>query len=210
VSHKFIAIEGAIGAGKTTLAKMLASDLQTTLLLEEFSENPYLENFYKDPEKYALTLELSLLLERHQQLTGLVSIQSLLESPCVSDYYLTKSLLFANINLPEDQYLLFKKLFELINDKLPIPDLIVYLSRPVAILKQRIAKRGRAYEQGITPAYLAGIQNAYVSYLKTLKSQHVLILHIGEMDFENRKEDYKKIHSVISKSYPTGITELNL
>lgn len=189
---------------------MLASELETTLLLEEFSENPYLDNFYKDPEKYAFSLEVSLLLERQQQLTGLLSIQRLLESPCVSDYYFIKSLLFANINLPEDQYLLFKKLFELVTETLPVPDLIVYLNRPVAVLKQSIAKRGRAYEQGITTAYLANIQNAYTSYLKTLKNQQVLVLHIGEMDFENKKEDYKRISTVINKSYPTGITELNL
>ena len=210
MSHKFIAIEGAIGAGKTTLAKMLASDLQTTLLLEEFSENPYLDNFYKDQEKYGLSLELSLLLERHQQLTGLISIQRLLESPCVSDYYFIKSLLFANINLPDDQYLLFKKVFELVTDTLPVPDLIVYLHRPVAVLKQRIAKRGRPYEQGITPAYLANIQNTYISYFKSIKEQRVLLLNIGEMDFENKKEDYKQISSVINKSHPVGITELNL
>mgnify|MGYP006777646723 FL=1 len=208
--HKFIAIEGAIGAGKTTLAKMLAAELQTTLLLEEFSENPYLANFYKDQEKYALSLELSLLLERHQQLTGLTAIQLLLKSPCVSDYYFIKSLLFANINLPEDQYLIFKKVFELITDKLPAPDLIVYLQRPVALLKQSIVKRGRAYEIDITAAYLATIQNAYLTYFKTLKNQQVLLLNIGELDFENKKEDYKKISSLINKSYPMGITELNL
>lgn len=189
---------------------MLASDLQTTLLLEEFSENPYIDNFYKDPEKYALSLELSLLLERHQQLVGLLSIQRLLESPCVSDYYFIKSLLFANINLPEDQYLLFKKVFELVTETLPVPDLIVYLSRPVAVLKQRIAKRGRPYEQGITTAYLANIQSTYLSYFRTVKEQQVLILNIGEMDFENKKEDYRKISLVIDKSYPAGITELNL
>ena len=189
---------------------MLAADLQTTLLLEEFSDNPYLLSFYKEPDKYALSLELSLLLERHQQLMGLISIQRLLESPCVSDYYFLKSLLFANINLPDDQYLLFKKLFELITDKLPSPDLIVYLQRPVAVLKQSIIKRGRAYEQDITASYLAAIQNAYLSYFKTLKNQQILVLNIGEMDFENKKEDYKRISALINKTYPTGITELNL
>ncbi|HSH67168.1 MAG TPA: deoxynucleoside kinase [Bacteroidia bacterium] len=208
--HKFIAIEGAIGAGKTTLAKMLAADLQTTLLLEEFAENPYLPAFYKDQEKHAFSLELSLLLERHQQLTGLASIQSLVESPCVSDYYFVKSLLFANINLPEDHYFLFKKLFELVTDKLAVPDLVVYLQRPVALLKQSIIKRGRIYEQSITPSYLATIQSAYVNYFKTMKNQSVLILNIGEMDFENKKEDYRKISSLINKSYPMGITELNI
>lgn len=210
VSHKFITIEGAIGAGKTTLAKMLAAELQSTLLLEEFSENPYLENFYKEQEKYALSLELSLLLERHQQLMGLLSIQRLLESSCVSDYYFMKSLLFANINLPEDQYLIFKKIFELITDKFPVPDLIVYLQRPVTVLKQSIVKRARAYEQSITNAYLATIQNTYLTYFKTLKNQQILLLNIGEMDFENKKEDYKKISGLINKSYPMGITELNL
>lgn len=189
---------------------MLAAELQTTLLLEEFSENPYLANFYKEQEKYALSLELSLLLERHQQLMGLAAIQLLLESPCVSDYYFIKSLLFANINLPEDQYLIFKKVFELITDKLPAPDLIVYLQRPVALLKQSIVKRGRTYEMDITAAYLATIQNAYLTYFKTLKNQQVLLLNIGELDFENKKEDYKKISSLINKSYPMGITELNL
>jgi deoxyguanosine kinase len=208
--HHFIAIEGAIGAGKSTLAKMLASELQTTLLLEEFTDNPYLPKFYKEPEKYALELELSLLLERYQQMSGQAEIQRLLDSPCVSDYYFVKSLLFANINLSEEQYLLFKRTFELITDKLPEPDLIVYLNRPVVLLRQHIQKRGRAYEQEITTSYLATIQNAYIAYFKTLKNQRILILNIGEMDFETKKEDYKKISALINKSYPTGITELNL
>jgi deoxyguanosine kinase len=210
LSHHFIAIEGAIGAGKSTLARMLASELQTTLLLEEFTDNPYLPKFYTEPEKYALELELSLLLERYQQLAGQADIQRLLDSPCVSDYYFIKSLLFANINLPEEQYLLFKRTFELITDKLPQPDLIVYLNRPVALLRQQIQKRGRPYEQNITTAYLAAIQNAYTTYFKTLKNHRVLILNIGEMDFESKKEDYKKISALVNKSYPIGITELNL
>ncbi len=208
--YHFIAIEGAIGAGKSTLAKMLASELQTTLLLEEFTDNPYLPKFYKEPEKYALELELSLLMERYQQLTGQADIQRLLESPCISDYYFIKSLLFANINLSEDQYYLFKRTFELITDKLPQPDLVVYLNRPVALLKQNIVKRGRIYEQEITSTYLATIQNAYITYFKTLKNQRILVLNIGEMDFESKKEDYKKISMLINKSYSTGITELNL
>ncbi len=210
MQHKFIAIEGAIGAGKTTLAKMLASDLQSTLLLEEFSENPHLINFYNEQEKHALSLELSLLLERHQQLTGLAAIQRLVESSCVSDYYFIKSLLFANINLPEDQYLLFKRLFELVTDQFPIPDLLVYINRPVAVLKDNILHRGRPYEQTITSSYLATIQNTYLSYFKTVKNQAILILNVGEMDFEKKKDDYKKIYTLIDKTYPPGITELNL
>jgi deoxyadenosine/deoxycytidine kinase len=210
VDYKFIAIEGVIGAGKTTLAKMFASELQTTLLLEEFAENPHLRDFYAEPEKHALTLELSLLLERHHQLLEQVSLQQLHESTCVSDYYYIKSLLFANINLPEGQYLLFKQIFELITAHLPSPDLVIYLSRPVAVLREAIVKRGRAYEQGITTAYLASIQQAYTTYFKTLKDKRVLILNIGELDFEKKKDDYKKISTLIHKSYPLGITELNL
>ena len=210
MNYKFIAIEGVIGAGKTTLAKMLASELQTTLLLEEFMNNPYLTDFYTEPDKHALTLELSLLLERHHQLTEQVSLQQLHQSPCVSDYYYIKSLLFSNINLPESQYLLFKKTFELITARLPEPDLIVYLSRPVAVLREAIVKRGRTFEQPITTAYLASIQQAYMNYFKSAKDKRVLILNIGELDFEKKKDDYKKLSGLINKSYPLGLTELNL
>lgn len=210
MNYKFITIEGTIGAGKTTLAKMLAAELQTSLLLEEFINNPYLPDFYADPEKHALPLELSLLLERHHQLNEQIALQQLHTSPCVSDYYYIKSLLFAQINLPENQYLLFKRVFELITANLPTPDLIIYLNRPVAILKQAILKRGRPYEQGITPAYLASVQQTYLNYFKALKDKRVVILNIGELDFENKTDDYKKLNSLITKSYPFGVTELNL
>jgi deoxyadenosine/deoxycytidine kinase len=210
VNYKFIAIEGTIGAGKTTLAKMLASELQTTLLLEEFAENPHLQDFYTEPEKHALTLELSLLVERYNQLTEQAALQQLHESACISDYYFIKSLLFANINLPEPQFLLFKKVFELVTAPLPNPDLIIYLYRPVAVLKAAIVKRGRAYEQHITNAYLASVQQAYMNYFKPLKDKRVLLLNIGELDFEKKKDDYKKIVTLINKSYPLGVTELNL
>jgi deoxyguanosine kinase len=210
LNYKFIAIEGAIGAGKTTLAKMLAAELQTTLLLEEFIDNPYLSDFYAEPDKHALTLELSMLLERHYQLVEQVSLQQLHESSCVSDYYYIKSLLFANINLSEGQFLVFKRVFELITANLPSPDLIIYLNRPIAVLREAITKRGRIYEQNITTAYLASIQQAYISYFKLLKDQRVLILNIGELDFEKKRDDYKKISTLINKSYPLGITELNL
>jgi len=210
MNYKFIAIEGAIGAGKTTLAKMLANELQTTLLLEEFVDNPHLQDFYVAPEKHAFTLELSLLLERHRQLMEQISIQQLHESPCVSDYYYVKSLLFSHVNLTEVQYLLFKKVFDLITVNLPMPDLIVYLNRPVAVLREAIVKRGRIYEQSITPAYLASIQQTYTSYFKSVKDKRILILNIGELNFEKNKDDFKKITTLITKSYPTGITELNL
>lgn len=210
MDYKFITIEGVIGAGKTTLAKMIASELQTTLLLEEFISNPHLADFYAAPEKHALPLELSLLLERHHQLIEQVSLQQLHKSTCVSDYYFTKSLLFAAINLPEAQYILFKRIFELITVNLPSPDLIIYLNRPVAVLKEAIAKRGRQYEQGITTAYLASLQQAYTTYLKTQKDKRILLLSIGELDFENKRDDYTKIRSLLNKSYPLGITELNL
>jgi deoxyadenosine/deoxycytidine kinase len=210
MNYKFIAIEGAIGAGKTTLAKMLANELQTTLLLEEFMDNPHLQDFYANPEKHAFPLELSLLLERHHQLIEQVSLQQLHQSACVSDYYYIKSLLFSRINLPEAQHLLFKKVFELITVNLPMPDLIVYLNRPVAVLRSAIVKRGRAFEQQITAAYLASIQQTYTTYFKSIKDKRILILNIGELDFEKNKDDYKKISSLINKPYPLGITELNL
>ena len=206
----FIAIEGTIGAGKSTLAKLLAGELKSALLLENFDDNSYLPKFYEDPEHYALPLELSFLLARHEQLAQQVAISGIVDLRCVSDYYFHKSFIFAKINLPVEEYLLFKKVAALLTDRLPVPDLLVYLHRPVDVLKGNILKRGRVYEQNITEHYLSLIQDNYLLHFKTLTKQRVLILYIDKLDFEGKTQDYKKIRSVINNPYPIGITELIL
>ena len=148
--HKFITIEGCIGAGKTTLSNMLSDAYQCTQILENFEDNPYLKNFYADPEKHAFSLELYFMAERFQQQKKLLEEINLFEQKLVSDYAFFKSLIFANITLKEDELQLFKKLFHIINTNIKSPDIILYLHKPVDLLLQNIKKRARDYEQNIT------------------------------------------------------------
>src|SRR5579883_2887812 len=152
--YRYIAIEGNIGAGKSSLANLLAKHFNARLILEEFADNTFLPKFYQDAERYAFPLELSFLADRYKQLKQISLSQDLFDQKIVSDYLFTKSKLFARINLNEAEYELFQKVFDIINPNLPNPDLLIYLNAPVSRLQQQIQKRGRAYEQNISKEYL--------------------------------------------------------
>ena len=154
MKYNFITIEGNIGAGKTTLAHLLSKHFNARLILEEFAENPFLPNFYENKEQYAFPLELFFMAERYKQLKELLQSKDLFQNLTISDYLFTKCLLFAKVNLPEQEFLLYQKLFDIINPQLVQPDLLIYLHAPINKLKENIKKRNRSYEQSIGRDYL--------------------------------------------------------
>jgi deoxyguanosine kinase len=207
-TYNFIAIEGNIGAGKTTLATALASEYNARLILEQFAENPFLPKFYAEPDKYAFPLELSFLAERYQQLKSELVKQDIFKPTIISDYYFLKSLIFAKANLKEDEYSLYTRLFHIINDSLPKPDLFVYLYHDVERLQQNIKKRGRSYEQNISADYLVKIQTAYFDFIKQLSDLRIIIIDVNALDYANNSKDYDKLKSLINQPYEIGITRI--
>ncbi len=166
MQYHFITIEGNIGAGKTTLARLLSKHYDARLVLEQFADNPFLEKFYENPRQHAFPLELFFMAERYKQLKELVHTHDLFHSITVSDYLFTKCLLFAKINLPEEEFILYQRLFDIIYQQLVQPDVLIYLHAPVKHLQSNIRKRGRPYEMVIPDEYLFKIQEAYTHYIK--------------------------------------------
>jgi deoxyadenosine/deoxycytidine kinase len=166
MKHHFITIEGNIGAGKTTLSHLLAEHYNARLVLEEFAENPFLAKFYEQPQQYAFPVELFFMAERYKQLKELVHNKDLFQHVTISDYLFTKCLLFAKVNLPEEEFRLYQKLFDIIHQQLMFPDIVIYLHAPVQRLQQNIRKRNRPYELKIPDEYLFNLQETYTSYIK--------------------------------------------
>lgn len=166
MNYKYITIEGNIGAGKTTLAHLLSKTLNARLVLEEFADNPFLEKFYENPSQYAFSLELFFMAERFKQLKDLVNQQNLFQSITISDYLFTKCLLFAKVNLPDDEFKLYQKLFDIMHPQIVQPDILIYLHSPVSRLQENIKKRNRPYELNIKNDYLFSIQETYTQYIK--------------------------------------------
>ena len=206
MKYNFIAIEGNIGSGKTSLASKIASDFKSELILESFSDNPFLPKFYKDPEKYGFSLELFFMSERYHQLKDKIS-SDLFFNNKISDYFFMKSRIFAKTNLQRDELLLFEKLFDIMLASLPAPDLLVYLHSDIKRLQANIKKRGREYEQNIKDSYLESIQDSYFDYLKKQNKSAVLIIDITDVDFVNDLNTYSEIKRLISKKYTVGSTE---
>lgn len=208
--YNFIVIEGNIGAGKTTLATKIAAKSNARLILEQFADNPFLPKFYENREKYAFPLELSFLAERYQQLKKELTKQDIFQPKIISDYFFLKSLIFAKANLSEAEYELYTKLFYIINDSLPKPDLFVFLYHDIVRLLQNIKIRGREYEQSISAEYLIEIQTSYLDFIKQLTDLRVLIIDVNNLDFAQNEEHYAQITEIINKPYSTGITRVTM
>ena len=203
--YSHIAIEGNIGSGKTTLATMLANDIDARLVLEQFADNPFLPKFYSDPEKHAFPLELFFMAERYHQLKNLKE-QDLFKPQIVSDYFFVKSKLFAQNNLKKDEMQLFNRLFDIMLSSLSKPDLLVYLYSDVERLQQNIKNRGRDFEQNISDEYLQNIQDKYLDFLRKQSDFPVLLLDVTNVDFVADKNIYDKISELIFIEYSVGIT----
>lgn len=206
--YNFIAIEGNIGAGKTSLATRISQQFNAKLILEQFEDNAFLPKFYENPSKYAFPLELSFLASRYQQLKDQLTSQDLFKAFTVADYFIHKSFIFAGKNLDNDEFSLYTRLFNIIEASLPKPDLLVYLYLSVDNLKSNIKKRGRPYEQNIDFDYLEKIQTGYMEFLKQQPAMRTLIVNTNNIDFVNREEDYRQMLNLIAKEYEFGITRL--
>jgi len=205
MKYNYIAVSGTIGAGKTELAKRLSDRFNAQLIPEEFANNSFLEKFYSNPERYAFPLEISFLFERFQQLKTTFAAAELFKDAFISDYFFDKSLLFAKNNLATDQFSVFYPLFEAFKEQLPSPDLIIYLKRPVEVLLKNIQKRGRHYEQNISPDYLDSIQNYYLTYLKSVTETRILLIEINDKDFLTDENLLFNLYSLVELDFKTGI-----
>jgi deoxyadenosine/deoxycytidine kinase len=186
----YIAIEGNIGAGKTTLATKIAEDCNAKIILERFADNPFLPKFYKDQTRYAFPLEMSFLADRYQQLSDDLAQFDLFKDFIVADYHIFKSQIFAKVTLQEDEFRLYKTMFDIMYKEMPKPDLYVYLYQNTDRLLANIKKRGRSYEQDITSNYLEKINQGYLEYIKSQTDINVLIIDISDLDFVKNQEDY--------------------
>jgi len=188
--YNYIAIEGNIGAGKTSLATKIASDFNAKLILERFKDNPFLPKFYKDQARYAFPLEMSFLADRYQQLLEDITQFDLFKDCVVADYDAYKSLIFAKVTLADEEFNLYKKLFQLMHKELAKPDIYIYLYQNTDRLLENIKKRGRSFEKGIEPEYLQKINDGYFEFIKTQPSEKVKIIDVSEMDFVKNRQDY--------------------
>ena len=188
-----VAIAGNIGAGKTSMATKIAQDFNAKLILERFKDNPFLPKFYEDATRYAFPLEMSFLADRYQQLVDDITQLDLFKESVIADYDVNKSLIFASITLPEEEFALYKKLFQVMHKDVPKPDVYVYLYQNTERLLENIKKRGRKYEQSIQAEYLQKLNTGYLEFIKTQHSENIKIIDISEMDFLKKRSDYLNI-----------------
>jgi len=203
MNYHFITIEGNIGAGKTTLSHLLAKHYNARLMLEEFADNPFLPKFYKNPDQYAFPLELFFMAERYKQCKDMVHGKDLFQSVTISDYLFTKCLLFAKVNLPDEEFRLYQKLFDIIQQQLVFPDILIYLHAPVQKLQANIKKRNREYEQQIKDEYLFNIQETYTNYIKQHNIKTIFI-DVSNADFINNPQHLQVIIDALEKDYEDG------
>lgn len=191
--YNYIAIEGNIGAGKTTLANMIGDDFNAKLVLERFADNPFLPKFYEDKDRYAFPLEMSFLADRYSQLTDDLAQFDLFKNFIVSDYYIFKSLIFAQVTLAKEEYALYRRMFDIMYKEITKPDLYIYLYQNTERLLDNIKKRGRDYEQNIKPDYLEKIHQGYSGFIKTEQNLNTMIIDVSELNFVHNTEDYNHI-----------------
>jgi deoxyguanosine kinase len=209
MKYNFVTIEGNIGAGKTTLAHLLSKHFNARLVLEQFADNPFLPKFYENPQQYAFPLELFFMAERYKQLKELVQQKDLFQNLTISDYLFTKCLLFAKVNLSEEEFRLYQRLFDIMYQQLIQPDLLIYLHAPVNKLQQNIRKRNRSYEQNIPDDYLFNIQETYTNYIRQHRLK-TIIIDVSSADFLGNDKHLQAVLDALEKEYPEGQHYLSL
>ena len=203
MNYHFITIEGNIGAGKTTLAHLLSKHFNARLVLEQFADNPFLTKFYESPQKYAFPLELFFMAERYKQLKELIHTKDLFHNVTISDYLYIKCLLFAKVNLPIEEFRLYQKLFEIINQQLVQPDILIYLHVPINRLQSNIKKRNRPYEQAIPDEYLVRLQETYIDYIKQHNIKTIFV-DAGNADFLGNEKHLQVIIDALKQDFDDG------
>lgn len=211
MSLNYLVIEGNIGSGKTTLAQMISEKFQAKLVLEQFADNPFLPKFYENQEQYSFPLEMAFLAERYNQLNRELSHFDLFSAFTISDYYFMKSLIFAQNTLQADEYNLYRQFFSIIYEKMPKPDLYVYLHKETDLLLKNIAIRGRSYETYITREYLEKIAQGYFGYFRQQTDFPILIIDTNGIDFVKNLTDFEKLTTtILDGNYEKGINRIIL
>lgn len=201
--YNYLAIEGNIGSGKTSLSNLMSDEFNAKIVLERFADNPFLPKFYEDQERFAFPLEMSFLADRYQQLTDDLAQFDLFKNFIVSDYYIFKSLIFAQVTLQKEEYALYRKMFDIMYKEISKPDLYIYLYQNTDRLLENIKKRGRIYEQNIEASYLEKIHVGYINFIKTEQDLNTLIIDVSELDFVNNLKDYREVLKIINTHPPT-------
>jgi deoxyadenosine/deoxycytidine kinase len=210
LAYPYIVIEGNIGVGKTTFCRKLQEKYDARLILEQFSDNPFLPYFYENPERHAFSVELFFMTERHRQLQEELIQGDLFNQQIISDYIFIKTLLFAKNNLNEEEYRLFNRLFHVLNAHFKKPDLVVYLHRPISTLFTQIKKRGRSYEMEMSTMYLENIQKAYFDFFKMDPEYPILVVGIGDLDFEKDVQAFELLNNLLLQKYETKVHFIDL
>jgi len=196
--YNYVAIEGNIGSGKTSLSNLMSDEFNAKIVLERFADNPFLPKFYEDQERFAFPLEMSFLADRYQQLTDDLAQFDLFKNFIVSDYYIFKSLIFAQVTLQKEEYALYRKMFDIMYKEISKPDLYIYLYQNTDRLLENIKKRGRVYEQNIEASYLQKIHVGYTNFIKSEQDLNTLIIDVSELDFVNNHNDYSEVLKIIN------------
>ena len=204
---KYIAIEGPIGVGKTTLANKIATTFNYDAFLEQPAENPFLKNFYRNPSQSALATQLFFLFQRMQQIQDLKQ-RSLFETVRVADYLIEKDRLFAEVTLSNEEMDLYDKVYDHITLDAPTPDLVIYLQAPIDVLKERITKRGNINEQYLTLEYLEKLNDAYSRFFLDYNDAPLLIINAADINLESNESDYESLITTIM-SNPKGKNFIN-
>lgn len=206
--YAYIAIEGNIGAGKTTLATWLAEAVGGELMLEQFQENPFLEKFYADPERFALSVELAFVSDRYRQLRERLGARNLFRQLLIADYSFVKSLIFAKANLPAEEFKLFQTMFKLMDAQLAKPEVVAILDPDAAKIRKQIEQRGRSYEQNMPQEYLDKIAYHYQRHYRYARGSRVLWIDTSDLDFVKRPADAERLASIVLAPRKPGVYEL--
>lgn len=201
--YNYVAIEGNIGSGKTSLSNLMSDEFNAKIVLERFADNPFLPKFYEDQERFAFPLEMSFLADRYQQLMDDLAQFDLFKNFIVSDYYIFKSLIFAQVTLQKEEYALYRKMFDIMYKEISKPDLYIYLYQNTDRLLENIKKRGRIYEQNIEASYLQKIHVGYINFIKTEQDLNTLIIDVSKLDFVNNHKDYREVLKIINTHPPS-------